>query len=204
MSVIQHETGLVKSDLAGLIIAGGLSQRFGSPKYKAQFLGKNLYVHVAERLSPIVSVLALNLPKDDGINEEYKILYEEDSDMNLGPLAAVYTGLKWAKAENKKWLLTMPVDVPWFPKDILRQFCKNNDGQGVYARSGGNPHWLCALWPVSEIEKFQHSYKEGIRAVYKMHKVLNVKACDFPAQPHDPFFNINSVTDLKAAENMFP
>ena len=45
----------------GLVLAGGVSRRFGSEKALAEWEGKPLLVHVLARLQPACSAVAVSL-----------------------------------------------------------------------------------------------------------------------------------------------
>ncbi len=198
--VIQQEMLSAKADIAGLVIAGGKSTRFGHDKYKAEFMGRNLLEIVLERLSAQTATIAVNVPENiEGLPCD--ILVDESIEQK-GPLSAILLGLEWAKAQNKDWLVTMPVDVPCFPDDFVDRLIVANKGQGAYVTANDGAHPLCALWPVSVNDQVEAALRQNKNAVYKCLRSIGANPCSFDDSVPECFFNINTVNDLRVLETI--
>nr|WP_281501644.1 molybdenum cofactor guanylyltransferase [Kordiimonas laminariae] len=180
---------IAKTDIAGLVIAGGTSKRFGSDKYKAELLGKCLLDWSVANLQPYVADIALNLPVGAS-STDHTCIYEED---NLGPLSAVITGMRWAREQGYGWLLSTPVDVPVLPSGLHDRLIETGCS---YTVADDGPHGLCALWSTEEIDVLQMLLVEGKRSVKRAHQFLGNRAVFFPASKSTDYFNINTQADL--------
>lgn len=91
--------------LSGILLAGGASTRFGSPKALARFEGETL----AERAWQLLGVVC-----------EERIAVGGDGlrDPGTGPVAAIAVGLRAARGEVA---VVIPVDMPLLTAAALRQ-----------------------------------------------------------------------------------
>lgn len=112
--------------ITGLILAGGASQRLKAyAKDKGLLLldGQPLVAHVAHRLRPQVSSLAISANQH---LEQYQALglpvwtdIKEDSWEDFpGPLAGILTGLHHSQTD---WLVTAPCDSPLLPANLVEK-----------------------------------------------------------------------------------
>ena len=123
----------------------------------------------------------------------------------LGPLSGVLTGMKWAEKYYPiaNWILTVPVDSPFFPDDLLKKFRKNlNDELIVTAKSGDKTHPVFSMWNLSLIKSLELSIKQGILKIDEFTKNFKTKVVNFPIIDYDPFYNINNLEDLSVAEEI--
>ena len=71
------------------------------------------------------------------------------------------------------------------------------------ASSAGREHFTVALWAVSLREDLRTALVErGERRVGAFLRRHNAMAVDWPAEPLDPFLNINTPEDLALAETL--
>lgn len=120
-----------KDQIAGAIIAGGHSRRFGpSEKALAMLAGLPLIEHLYKRLSPQVSKVWLNLAND--IQQPKSIrgtLINDATSKRDGPLAGVLSALRAASSEGFEWLLIAPCDTPFIPMDLAKGLPENVPNQ---------------------------------------------------------------------------
>lgn len=189
---------------AGLILAGGKSNRLGEHKFQKKLCEISLLDRVASRLSVQIDHMAVNLPRGC-TSDEYKVLYEpEESAGKLGPLAGVLLGLNWAKAIGADALITVPVDVPFFPNKMTDHLVINALGKTpVCALADNQRHGLCTLWPVDCLSAFDNAFSiDGVRTVNRMLDILMVKEVKFETGEYPQFFNINTAADIGVAEEI--
>jgi molybdopterin-guanine dinucleotide biosynthesis protein A len=91
-----------KNQIAGVVIAGGRSLRFGGEKSVAMFAGKPLLLWAAERLGRACSSVAVNArPGTEAAQlataHGFHVLHDIPGDPD-GPLAGVHAGLLWAQS----------------------------------------------------------------------------------------------------------
>lgn len=186
---------------AGLILAGGKSLRLGAHKFQKKLNELTLLERTAVRLLPQVDVMAVNLPRGCQ-HPDYTILHEpENTGGNAGPLAGVMLGLNWARSMGAEALITMPVDVPFFPNNMVNNLKKAQVGQSpACASNGGRRHGLCALWPLTCEPKFRDAFvAKGVRTVNQMLDILAAKEVVAATEDTLMFHNINTVEDIEIA-----
>jgi molybdopterin-guanine dinucleotide biosynthesis protein A len=192
--------------IAGLILAGGQSRRFGGNKSRARLVGRELCDWVAQRAGPLVDSLYLNSPvlPNSGMCATLPLVPDAPGD-RLGPLAGVYAGLRWLETHpsGMRWLVTFPVDSPFFPDDLVSRLWGSVGAKELpaFASSGGRLHPAFALWPISILSQLDvFLYAAGGRKMMTFLKEAGAVAVSFEDQPFDSFFNINSQADLAHAE----
>ncbi len=192
-----------------MILSGGLSRRMGEDKSIKQISGKSLMELVLNRSLSQVDKLIINSNKSNVIFDKLglDIVISDCMSGNLGPLVGILTGVKWAlKNSNYKWLATFPIDCPFFPKNIVERFIKESkDYKILVAEGSGRIHPVFSMWKVSiqlenQLELF---LKNGERKIDKFTKKFNTKVVKFPKLGYDPFFNVNTLDDLKKAQDIY-
>jgi molybdopterin-guanine dinucleotide biosynthesis protein A len=112
-------------DIAGVILAGGRSSRFGSNKALAILDGKPLVQHVADLISGLFQecLLVTNTP------EEYKFLslpMTYDRYQGSGPLAGIHAALLEINAPR---VFVVACDMPSLSPELIRYMCNNINEQ---------------------------------------------------------------------------
>ena len=180
-----------------VILAGGQARRFGSDKAIAVVQGRSLLSHVLDALRPQADPVLLNGPARAGF--ELSIL--DDAPEGQGPLAGILAALRWAKHNGHGRVLTVPIDVPFLPKDLVAKLAAVPSDHVSVARSGARAHHVIALWPTDlEPQLTTALEKDSGLAVHAFQGHCDVQHVAWPVTPRDPFFNINSVEDQHAAE----
>ena len=190
----------------GLILAGGRSRRMGgADKCFADLGGRPLIAHAIERAQHQVSALVIGAGGDPARFGAFELPVIADAiGDSAGPLAGILAGLEWAAEQGSGRLATFAADVPFFPLDLVARLggeAAAIKGAVAIAASGGRSHPVFGLWPV-ELAGDLRDYLEsgGRRSVLVYLDGHDIAEVDFPAQPTDPFFNINTPDDLAAAE----
>lgn len=192
--------------IVGMILAGGRSQRFGvADKAEASLGGVPLAQWVRSRAEPQVDELIVNAngPVESPVLSGLPVVADPIPGFR-GPLAGILAGLEWLSARRggKRWLASFPVDTPFFPLDLVARLCAQvqQDDLPVVAASKGRTHPAFGLWPVSLVPALRHYLmREARSAVVAFAHATGAAEVAFPAEPYDPFFNINRPEDLEAA-----
>lgn len=184
--------------VVGLILAGGQSRRFGSPKALAIWRGMTLIEHVALRLRPQVTSLAVA-----GSAEPLKnvISLSDGAFIDRGPMAGVTAGLAWAASLDADYIATAPCDVPLFPQNMVRLLLAHTDREqncSVVPKLGKFSENACALWPVRRLAyTTRRLQRDPPPSLHEMHALLNGISVDLtPDTLEGSFFNINTEADL--------
>jgi molybdopterin-guanine dinucleotide biosynthesis protein A len=200
--------------IAGIILAGGLSQRMGGgDKPLLSLNNARLIDHVAARLKPQVATLAINANGDPArfAGIDLPVLADTVPDY-AGPLAGILTGLEWAATQTGcEGMVSAAGDTPFFPGDLverLAQAAREQPGKIAVASSDGRRHPTFALWPLSLRDSLYRFLVDEdnrrVSAFMERHGFIEV---DFPmieaeGQRIDPFFNVNTSDDLAVAKRL--
>ena len=183
--------------IAALILAGGNGSRLGGvDKAFLDLNGHPLITHLLNRLKRQVKKIAISANGDtrrfDPLNLE---VLTDGPFLGVGPLAGIARGLEWADQQMAESLITVPVDTPFIPPDLIERLTP----APTVAVFGGRQHHLVAHWQISARSSLVHFLQIG--APYKVRDFLRVCGAlqiSFDG-PVDPFLNINTPDDLKSA-----
>lgn len=190
------------TDLAGVILAGGLSRRMGGgDKPLVTVHGRTLLERTIERLAPQVGPLLLNANGDPARFARFGLPVRADIiDGYGGPLVGILTALEWAAEQGATWLLTAAADTPLFPADLAPRLSAAIAAEGArmgMAASGGHTHPVFALWPVRLATELRRAVTEfDVRKIEAFTDHFQVARVDWPQTPYDPFFNVNAPEDV--------
>ena len=206
----------------GVILAGGLATRMGGgDKCLLTLGGQTILSRVIDRLAPQVAGLALNANGDPARFAAYGLPVLRDTIPDfVGPLAGVLAGLDWAAGQGAEAIVTVAADTPFFPEDLVPQLLLAAEGKAhplamaatdrlpgmgdTKSSRGGEtiPHPTFGLWPVALRDDLRAALVGGLRKVVLWTDAHDVGEAVFPLDRGDPFFNVNTPADLRAAEAM--
>ncbi|WP_339108870.1 molybdenum cofactor guanylyltransferase MobA [Thioclava sp. GXIMD4216] len=194
-------------EIFGLILAGGEGRRMGGvDKAWLSLGGQPLLAHVHNRLAPQVARLAVSA---NGTPERFTawckdlpVLPDPPAYLHDGPLAGILAGLDWASLAGAAGLVTVAVDTPFIPADLVARLVPAGAGAGAQAEpaqavSQGRGHPTLAYWPCAWREQVVQALAAGERRLgARLARARRVEFADLP----DPFFNINTPEDLQLAQ----
>lgn len=190
----------------GVILAGGLATRMGGgDKCLLEVGGQTLLQHCIDRLAPQVDGLAINANGDPARFDHFGLPVLADSiDGFAGPLAGVLAGLDWAAGQGARHILTVAGDTPFFPDDLSARLHAEASPIAMAATQvagrGLSRHPTFGLWPVDLRDDLRAALGEGVRKVVIWADKHGCGWAEFPTDPFDPFFNVNTPDDLAQAE----
>lgn len=191
-----------------MILAGGKSRRMNFNDKSLQKINKySLIDRVIVRAKKQVDYLLIN-SNSDHIKNNYNeyIVIKDTIKGNLGPLAGVLSGLEWIEKKDSEinWLITFPVDSPFFPTDLVDIFLSHvNEEQIIVAESNSRIHPVFAMWNKNLIPYLKETLNNRNLKIDEFTKNFKMKVVKFPFIDYDPFFNINNDDDLKIARNIY-
>lgn len=184
------------------VIAGGEGRRLGGvTKATLDIGGEPLIDRVLSRLRPQVRDIAVCVRNEAEWLDTVRDPVLLDLPAFEGPLAGLASALVWvATLPHIKTLVTVGIDYPFLPADLVSRL---SGGPGIaVARSGRQQHYLIASWPVALREPLLQGIAKGERAVHRLQAKFPVAEVEWPCQPVDPFFNINTPEDLENARSL--
>jgi molybdopterin-guanine dinucleotide biosynthesis protein A len=194
----------------GLILAGGLARRMGGgDKPLTTIGGATILSRVIERMTPQCNRLVLNANGDPSRFADTGLPVIADNVPGFaGPLAGVLAGLEWAAANAPEfdYVVSVPGDCPFLPRDLVVRLHRARREQGMplaCARSGEWRHPVVAMWPVGLRADLRAALtQEGLRKIEVWTARHGVALANWPTEPVDPFFNVNTPEDAAAAERL--
>lgn len=192
----------------GLILDGGLGRRLGGvDKGLVLIAGRPMIARAIERLRPQCAGLAISANGDPArfAGLRLPVLADEPPEF-AGPLAGVLAGLEYAArlAPGITHVATLPADAPFAPQDFVERLHEGRRASGgtiAVAASGGRTHHVAALWPVALAADLRRALVEDrLRKVEDFEARFPLALAEWPCEPVDPFFNVNSPEDLARAE----
>lgn len=204
------EKGIVNASL--IILAGGLSRRFGCNKCLKLLSGKPLIFHILDRvyglcseMFVVISHLEMKPIFENVVHERAKVLI--DDYYGIGPLAGIRRGVEEA---YEKFVLVLAGDLPFVSKDALSFMLRETKEGGFHA--------VIPRWPNGFIEPLHAIYhrdalKEAVERSFEKGKlkvsdaISGIRKVRFleveELRRFDPelltFFNINTLEDYMRA-----
>ncbi len=193
-----------KSFVAGIVIAGGRSTRFGGEKAVASLAGETLLLRAVRRLQRECSPVAVNArPATEAeaasVAAGLTVLSDLPGDPD-GPLAGVHAGLRWARSIGATALAASPCDAPLLPDDLYARLIEAaGEGAAMAVTSSGRQP-LCAVWPTSALETVAAALAGGAHPpTWRLLEQLGARAVS--VEPAEAFTNVNTREDLVALEH---
>ena len=196
------------TQLAGLILAGGRSRRMRFVDKSFKKIGNNFLLDYSIlRLSLQLDLILINsnVMNNKKLYNNCNIL-KDCFKGHLGPLAGILTGLKWIKKHKKNisWLITIPVDSPFFPENLVEKFFSNKTkSKIVLAQSSDRIHPVFGMWHIDLLYPLEDALLKNVRKIDDFTKLFKIKVVKFPFIDYDPFFNINNEDDLTKATEIY-
>lgn len=189
--------------VAGLVLAGGRSVRFGGEKAVAKLRGQPLLIWAARRLEASCASVAVSVrPGSEAealaISSGLTTLYDAPGDA-AGPLSGVKSGLIWAASVGARVLAVSPCDVPLLPDDLFPRLIESAAGGAALAETVDGRQPLCAVWPVAALPALAAELQGGAHPpTWQMLERLGARRVLF--DPPEAFANLNTREDLAAVE----
>ena len=198
---------MARSSTSVIVLAGGDSRRFGSPKALALWRDKRLIDHVVERLAPHAeaTILVTNpMPAEPPWPGDH--IVHDDRSLPAGPLRGIVAGLNLCATD---WAWVVACDTPLVTVELLTAIRRE-------ARPGDvavTPVWrervqpLAACWEVAAAPALVEILNAG---EHSPRAALDRLGCRlFPAElcgEIDPegrsFFNVNTPADLAELDRL--
>ena len=194
----------------GLVLAGGLARRMGGgDKARLQIGGITILDRVLATLSAQCVDIIINANGDAARFADTGCTVVPDNVEGYpGPLAGILAGLDWLAAENNgiEWMVSVPGDCPFLPDDLVERLHEARRAKGAplaCARSGEWRHPVIGLWPLALRADLRKALvTDGLRKIEVWTARHGVAIADWPTEPVDPFFNVNTREDAAEAERI--
>jgi molybdopterin-guanine dinucleotide biosynthesis protein A len=196
----------------GAILVGGRSRRMGKDKAQLSVGTKTLLEFVLDRIQgQVASVVLVGGPEDRaGVRG---LSYVADAEPGgRGPLAGIAAAMGHARnhAQNRAlnaeaakdsgspFVFVTATDMPLLPSNLVtRLLARARPGLPAIPEYQGRLQPLAALWPLSLHKQIAEGLSDGSLASLKdIYRAAGYTAVRFDDEPVDPFFNVNTPSDL--------
>jgi len=188
----------------GVILAGGAGRRIGGDKAFVALAGRPLARHVADRVGPHCARLAVNSNESaarfGGLG--FDTVLPDAGALARGPLEGILTAMLWASAQGADRVLTVPVDTPFLPDDLVPRLVAESDAAPeaavALAETADGMHGTVGFWRIRFAANLATALDGGLRKVTDWTGAQGAVTARF--DDAGAFFNINRPEDLIAAE----
>ena len=196
--------------IAGYVLAGGASTRFGFDKARAEIGGQAMLTRMCTLIDDVTgSVSVVAAPGRYG---EFGVWVVEDLWPGHGPLGGITTALV-ATAQTpggREWNLIVGCDMPFLTREWLSYLVDRalaSDAEVVAPQSEHGLEPLCACWRTSATGKLRYAFEDGMRKVTDAMKRLRMEILDETHWKRFDnagrlFWNMNKPQDYEAALQM--
>ncbi len=186
----------MRTDITGVILAGGLGRRMGGVDKGLQLLrGKPLVEHVLERLLPQVSTVLINANRNLDRYREFGCPVLPDTIPDFaGPLAGLHAALSVA---TTPLVLTVPCDSPHLPLDLVVRLAaalEADKAELAVARDAERAHPVFCLARRELLPSLTAYLDSGERRLARWHGLQRTVAVNFDES--GVFANFNTPEDL--------
>lgn len=187
-----------KSNITGIILAGGKSSRMGTDKGTLVLNKKTFIQHIIEAMEPLVNNIII--VSDNPNHSEFNIKRVEDSIKNAGPLAGIYSGLQHSKTDYN---LVVSCDVPLITSKVLQELIKNyEEGFNVIQlESHLKSMPLTAIYKKTCLQLIKDLLDKGERRVRFAVSQLKTKTIKLDDEASSGLKNINTKEEFDAITN---
>jgi molybdenum cofactor guanylyltransferase len=184
-------------EIAGAVLAGGESRRFGSPKAFAKREGTYFFQIVVEALRP--SVQDIYIVSHPSLVSRFqqmtaeKVMIDEEAYRGQGPLAGIYTVMKQTDAE---WVFVLPCDMPYIRPGTVAKMMEYVDDQFdiIVSAHFGRIQPLVGIYhrrTVKHMEQLLNNKNNRMMSLLELCRVRYVNEQDF-LEDEIVFRNINN------------
>jgi len=201
----------VSAAIAGYVLAGGGSTRFGRDKALVEFDGKPMLLRMCELVEAITGKVEVVAAQG-----KYSTIHEDsipDRWPGEGPLGGIITALQDAREQDPKraWCLIVGCDMPFLTREwlgFLVERALTSDAEVVAPRSAQGLEPLCACWRVSSEKELEQVFESGIRKVTAAMKHLKMEVVDEAAWKRFDsagrlFWNMNTAAEYDEARRLW-
>lgn len=184
-----------KSEITGIILAGGKSRRMGSDKGLIPYNGKPMIQYSIDLLSAFCDRIVISTS-----NTAYNVFGLEtipDLMPHLGPMGGLYSCLKVSITPLN---ICLPCDIPQMDLSVLNHLVEKSDGTSCIVACTPHPEPLVSVYPLTVLSVIEQLIKSGN---YKMTDIYNLTPAkyipleEFPGDNVERCFaNMNAPTDL--------
>ncbi|MCG7343597.1 molybdenum cofactor guanylyltransferase [Sporosarcina sp. ACRSL] len=159
---------------AGIVLAGGLSRRFGSPKAFAEWQGRRFYEWSLAALSPFCEecVIVTRPELVERFPEGSLVTTDVERFGGQGPIAGILSGMEAVKAER---YVVLPCDMPFMTADVIGRLLECHSTGVTAVVLDGKYHPLVSVWDRTVAKDLREALENGKRRVMEVQEKHGVR-----------------------------
>lgn len=182
-----------------VIAAGGEGRRIGGAKHAQPLAGQSLIDHVIAWAATQSDCLAVAL-RPEGSIAPLALPVLRDAQADVGPIAALESAMVFAAQQGRSHVMLVGCDMPFLPSDLISRLSAVIGAEGAaLPERAGRLHTLAGLWRVDP-PAVADWIARGERSLWGYGRAAGLVVLDWPEAGPDPFANVNTPEDLRAAE----
>tara|TARA_R110002096_G_scaffold3529_1_gene17332 strand:- start:12035 stop:12634 length:600 start_codon:yes stop_codon:yes gene_type:complete len=190
----------IKSDVTGVILAGGQARRMGGQDKGLVMLdGKPMIELIIDILKPQTAKLLINANRNHDLYSRYGLeLVADELSGFCGPLAGMASALKII---NTGYMVTAPCDSPFIPLDLVHRLSeplKNKSVDISVAHDGERIQPVFCMLKKTLLQSLVDYLVAGDRKIDRWFEQHDFTMVDFSDKP-ETFENINTHEDVQSA-----
>lgn len=193
---------MLRSELTGIVIAGGNSRRMGADKGLIPFGGKPLICYPVERLREACSQVMINANSHHYDFLDLPVI--NDLLAGGGPMMGIWSSLMSSATEYN---LVLSCDMPLITADLLQHLIASANGcPAAIAWHQGFAEPLCGIYNRSLVKEFENHIRDGkFKLITFLEKIeaWQIEIDDKLSFYHENLFlNVNTPHEVKLGENL--
>ena len=190
----------IKSDVTGVILAGGQARRMGGQdKGLVMLNGKPMIEIIIDAFKPQTSSLLINANRNHDRYSKYGLdIVADELSGFCGPLAGMASALQTIDTD---YLVTAPCDSPFIPHDLVQRLADALDNKSAeisVAHDGQRIQPVFCMLNKSVLQSLKNYLAAGDRKIDRWFKQHDFAIADFSDKP-ETFDNINTHEDIEKA-----
>jgi molybdopterin-guanine dinucleotide biosynthesis protein MobB len=193
----------------GVILAGGASRRFGTPKALARVGGRRIIDRVLDALGAAVPEVVISA-NEPALFADLDLPFRGDDIPGQGALGGLHTALRWAMERGRSGALIVACDMPGVTAKVLSMIVDRaavTEADVVAPESEGRrgAEIMCAWYSVRCLPEVERMLGEGELGVHRLLERVRVELIPLAeirriGDPHTLFQNVNTPEELRDAE----
>jgi molybdopterin-guanine dinucleotide biosynthesis protein A len=205
----RQDAAIASGGVLGVISAGGVSRRYGSPKALAPVAGMRVIDRVGAAVAAAVgSENVVAIINDSELAARVGLPHRPDVLRDIGALAGVHTALLWARERDCRGALVLGCDMPLVTGALLRALvARSGDADLVIPESTGprGVEPLCAFYGAACLPAIEAAIAAGDLRMIGFHDAVRVVRLPLAevrrfGEPERIFMNLNTPAEREQAE----
>jgi len=190
----------MKSEVTGIILAGGQSKRMGTNKAFVRLNEKPLIDYSLDILREVTPHIILSVGSEPFRYKNLPVV--KDVYPGCGPMGGIYSALRYSNTDLN---LVLSCDLPFVPADLLKFLTEEarNDDADVTLPVDEHGYWqtLCAVYRKSILPKMEEAV---IQKNLKLKMIVsNVKSRIIPVGKTHKYYQSDAFLNMNTPEDVF-